>query len=583
MLELGANILSSAPASMVPDLEEVNRILPGYRVLSVIGRGGMGLVYKAIQRSLDRHVALKLLPRSIGEVSESHWHERFQIEARAMAKLSHPGIVTVHDFGIASNGMLYIAMEYVAGESLASLLSREGKLQPERSVEMALQLCNALHYAHEHGIVHRDIKPSNILVGGESGYKVADFGLAKMDCDTDTAVLTLSKMALGTIHYMAPEVLICGDPADPRADIYAVGVLLYQVLTGEIPYGLAENASSRVPNIDGGLDAIIAKAMHRNPEARYQTVHELRTALERFNSRYRDGGGAIQQSRLAITKMVILCLSLLALVPVVPFLRKSDNQSSGHARLANPNPSPVVVNSLGMKFVAVDGIKGLVCIHETRRRDWAAYVSENPAADSGWRGRPNGVALMDEENHPVIFVNYPDVDAFCKWLGKKEGRIYRLPDDREWSVAAGLGDREVASEAPGSLNQKVPNEYPWGSAWPPPSEAVNLAGSRPEETIPGLTPIPAFWDGFPTTAPVMSFEPNPVGLYDLGGNVWEMCRDWLDSSHSWRVIRGGSWADQGIGTLLSSSRGRAMPEARQSGVGFRLILEAHSGSAFLSP
>jgi serine/threonine protein kinase/formylglycine-generating enzyme required for sulfatase activity len=281
---LGRALLESKEGSkpsgpwVPPTAEELGKLLPEYDIVKMLGRGGMGAVYMGRQISLDRPVAIKILSNTLDEADAS-FAERFKNEARAMGKLNHPGIVAVHDFGQTSGGLLYIVMEYVEGTDVARMIAKEGRLHTDHAMAITAHVCDALGYAHDRGIIHRDIKPANIMVGYDGVVKVADFGLAKMTHSQNTG-LTQSGMAMGTLHYMAPEALMLGSSVDHRADIYAVGVMLYQMLTGKIPQGMFKLPSLQIPGLDPRYDAIIAKGIMEDREARYQSVGEMRRDLD---------------------------------------------------------------------------------------------------------------------------------------------------------------------------------------------------------------------------------------------------------------------------------------------------------------
>lgn len=261
-----------------PTAEELQKLLPQYEITALLGRGGMGAVYKGTQIALDRPVAIKILSNQLEEADTS-FAERFKNEAKAMAKLSHPGIVGVFDFGEAASGLLYIVMEFIEGTDVARMIAKQSRLHTEHAMAITAHVCDALAYAHERGIIHRDIKPANIMVGYDGVVKVADFGLAKMTQGQNSG-LTQSGMAMGTLHYMAPETLMLGTAVDHRADIYAVGVMLYQMLTGKIPQGLFELPSLQVPGLDPRYDAVIGKALREDREVRYPSIRNMRHDLD---------------------------------------------------------------------------------------------------------------------------------------------------------------------------------------------------------------------------------------------------------------------------------------------------------------
>jgi serine/threonine protein kinase len=235
----------------------------------------MGAVYKARQTKLNRLVALKVLPRESGQ--DSNFAERFAREAQALARLNHPNIVAVHDFGEV-NGQYCFIMEYVDGLDLRQLLQK-GKLLAEDALAIVRQLCDALEYAHEEGIVHRDIKPANILIDRKGRVKIADFGLAKLlGRDSASHQLTGTGQVMGTLQYMAPEQLETPHKVDHRADIYALGVVFYEMLTGELPLGhFALPSDKGAP--DKGLDQIVLRALEKNPDQRYQRASEIQRDL----------------------------------------------------------------------------------------------------------------------------------------------------------------------------------------------------------------------------------------------------------------------------------------------------------------
>lgn len=281
-MEMSTSHASSATPHDLVRLDELHDILPNYEVLDFIGRGGMGMVFKARQMALDRIVAVKLLSVQVGQ-GDMDFAARFKVEAQAMARLSHPGIVPVHDFGTTSDGQLFYVMEFVEGTDLAKRIEREGKLPVEESLRIALAVCDALACAHAEGVVHRDIKPSNILISHDGKVKVADFGLAKIDAP-ETASLTLSGTTMGSHGYAAPEVFSKASTADHRADIYSLGVLLYQMLTGDLPRGMFKLPSQKVPGLDTRLDAIVCQAMEEDREERQQSVAEMREELNAVHS-----------------------------------------------------------------------------------------------------------------------------------------------------------------------------------------------------------------------------------------------------------------------------------------------------------
>jgi serine/threonine protein kinase len=262
-----------------PAPEHLEAMLPQYDQWEMIGCGGMGAVYKARQISLDRLVAIKVLPPQVAE-DEGDYITRFKNEARTMARMNHPAIVAVYDFGATSDDLLYIVMEYIDGTDVFKMIHAQGKLPVEHALAITAHVCDALAYAHEHGVIHRDIKPANILINMEGGVKVADFGLASM-YDPAQGSVTDEGTTMGTPDYVAPEVLVIGMPVDGRADLYAVGVMLYNMLTGKIPRGSFPMPSEKI-GCDTRYDAIVRKAMEHDLSKRYQTAREIRRDLDQI-------------------------------------------------------------------------------------------------------------------------------------------------------------------------------------------------------------------------------------------------------------------------------------------------------------
>ncbi len=235
---------------------------------------------KARQSALDRMVAVKILPPSLGR--DRAFTDRFTREARALARLNHPHIVTVHDLGCTGD-FCYFVMEYVDGVNLRKAL-RTRQIDAAKALAIVRQICDALEYAHEEGIVHRDIKPENILIDRRGRVKIADFGLAKLlHPVADDSGLTRTEQVMGTVRYMAPEQLQGTRAVDHRADIYSLGVVFYELLTGELPLGRFQPPSHKV-RVDVRLDEIVLHALEQDPERRYQRAMEVKTDVERVES-----------------------------------------------------------------------------------------------------------------------------------------------------------------------------------------------------------------------------------------------------------------------------------------------------------
>jgi serine/threonine protein kinase len=311
-VDIGADTEAGARRTgfVPPTVAELAPKFPQLEILEFIGQGGMGAVYQARQKELDRIVALKILPPDIGQ--DAAFAERFTREARALARLNHPGIVTIHDFGRA-DGLFFFVMEFVDGVNLRQLL-HTGRVSAREALAIVPQICDALQFAHDAGIVHRDIKPENILLDRRGRVKVADFGLAKIvgnvaqasspagsggvpaasagtgpaepggSANPQAATSALQDLTdagkiMGTPQYMSPEQITAPGEVDHRADIYALGVVFYQMLTGELPGKRVEPPSKKVA-IDVRLDEVVLRALEQKPELRYQQASVLKTEVE---------------------------------------------------------------------------------------------------------------------------------------------------------------------------------------------------------------------------------------------------------------------------------------------------------------
>ena len=306
-----------------------------YRLIRQIGSGGMAEVYLAYDEVLEREVAFKVLDRKQAENTEAV--ERFRREARNAASLSHMNIVSIHDRGHTEDGTYYLVMEYMEGGTLEDLVQKEGPLSPQRATEIALQVARALQEAHEKGVIHRDIKPQNILLGKFKEAKVADFGIARAATAT---TMTQAGSVMGTVHYMSPEQAL-GESATPRSDLYSLGVVLYEMLTGELPYdaetpagvvmkhvgGLSRSPKEANSEVPEELDAVSARLLSRDPDDRYPDANALVEDLERVKeglplteetlkarSRARRAGRLRRTGVLAVLALVVVSIGAIAFV-----------------------------------------------------------------------------------------------------------------------------------------------------------------------------------------------------------------------------------------------------------------------------
>lgn len=267
---------AAGPGFEPPPPEALAELFPHLEIIRLLGRGGMGAVYQARQKSLDRMVALKILPPELGQ--DPSFAERFTREARALGRLNHANIVGVFDFGQAKD-LFYILMEFVEGTNLRQALQM-GHITPKQALDIVTQVCDALQFAHNEGVVHRDIKPENILIDNKGRVKIADFGLSKMvGSQVRDQGLTGTHQVMGTRHYMAPEQMEGSKQVDHRADIYSLGVVFYELLTGNLPMGRFPLPSQKV-QVDVRLDEVVLRTLEHQPEQRYQRASEVKTDVE---------------------------------------------------------------------------------------------------------------------------------------------------------------------------------------------------------------------------------------------------------------------------------------------------------------
>lgn len=303
----------SADGFLAPTPEYLAPLFPAYQIHSLIATGGMGAVYHAVQISLDREVAIKILPTEFS--NDEAFCRGFEAEAKAMAKLNHPNLIGVFDFGEV-NGMLFIVMEYVPGKSLHDA-GFGAALDPKEVIRLIQKIASGLAHAHDHGILHRDIKPANILLDQYGQPKIGDFGLARQ---ADLKIQE-GEVIYGTLGYTAPEVLVPPHHADQRADIFSLGVMLHELLTGKLP-GADRRLPSAICHCDARLDAVVRKATQPRPELRYQKASEIADDLEKIEN---NPGARVQQTGNG----AMLRPAALHQVVQAPASRSSQKSNSG--------------------------------------------------------------------------------------------------------------------------------------------------------------------------------------------------------------------------------------------------------------
>ncbi len=351
---------ANASLSELPALERVAAAFPQLEILELVGRGGMGFVYKARQQRLDRLVALKLLPDKLAR--DARFAERFNREGRVLARLHHPNIVTIYDFGQTPE-FFFLLMEYVDGVNLREAM-QAGRFSPSEALAIVPEICGALQYAHSQGILHRDIKPANILLDARGRVKIADFGIAKLIGEEKADVtLTATGASLGTPHYMAPEQLEKPGEVDHRADIYSLGVVFYEMLTGELPIGRFAPPSTKTP-VSTNVDEVVFRTLEKDRERRFQSAGEMKTQIEHLgvgNSTTPPSASAARVSSRAVLAALLVGLSF-PVPMLVAFAAISGKGGIGPGELW-----------LGFGSVALAGLGGTILgwlsLHEIRQSE----------------------------------------------------------------------------------------------------------------------------------------------------------------------------------------------------------------------
>ncbi len=629
---------------MILDFGQV--LLNRYRVDKFLGRGGMADVYRVWDNQRITWLAIKLLHADLAQ--DPHFIRRFRREADYLSRLQHPNVVRF--YGIEQTDQLaFIVMDYIEGTTLQAEITHwsESKFSSNKVMSIMTPVCSALQYAHNEGIVHCDVKPANIMRDKFGVYLLADFGISRQ---LDLASATMS--GWGSAYYMSPE-LIKGQEPVPGTDIYAMGVILYNLLTcGDYPFTgeiapisgstrekiLWEHVNQTPPElpkiisgVPSGLEKCVLRCLEKNPGRRYANAHELLEELRYIM----DGGaevngksltddshdqiaslertiieppelpktsGGLQQPELnkhtlkkhrfwfliPFAVILIILLAYLSLVNPLSgfkstflFVDTSPSVTIKFLAMATQTstitpapPLPPFCRNFGQVWISpVDGMH-LACVPsgsymmgteegegdetpehqvyldsywmdrtEVTNAQFALFVSETGYARSASSSRGWG-------DHPVIFVNYQDAAAYCRWAGR------RLPTEAEWEFAA-RGEEE--------------REYPWGDATSANCLLANYQGCEPNEIV----AVASYANGA-----------SPFGIFDLAGNVWEWTADWYSQNYyelsparspqgpltgTHRVVRGGAW-DSDKWDLHSWNRVALDPRDEANNLGFRCVV-----------
>ncbi len=570
-----------------------------YRLLEILGSGGMGTVWRVEHLMLRKQFALKLLSPQLS--ADPQFRSRFLNEIRTVASLAHPGIVQAINAGISEDGQLYLVMELAPGRTLRSVLQENGPLPIPAAVAVGCAVLDALEHAHRNGVVHRDLKPENILVSGLASdhpvVKVLDFGLARVlegsrnPADIDHGAQR-GAAGWGTFPYMSPEHL-GGHATDHRTDLYSVGVMLYEMLTGWLPHSAANVAELREkvrtstpdpvgalrPDAPRALELAVARALGKRADDRPASAAAMLTDLKRCLANPDAEPAPPAPQPVAVTPSRRREGAYDS--PQILYLGKNAEglEEYRHARtgilLVLMQPGTFVMGTpLGAPDRESDELEHRVRI----TRPFA--LGKMPVTNAQFRyfrithssGAHRGHSL-DGDDQPVVQVDWEDARAFCEWAG------LRLPTEAEWELAIRGGDRRT---------------YPWGTHWPPPAGTGNWADASTVRAFASeVVPIRDYSDGYAVTAPVGRFPANPFGLHDLGSNVREWCADWYGAfgtdveavdprgpeTGTFRVARGASWYDGARRMLRCACRDGRPPMHRGNNIGFRVALDPEGWGA----
>ncbi len=537
----------------------------GYTVERALGAGGFAVVFLVRDLNLKRKLAVKVLSPDL--ITSKSVLERFRREAETVAQLSHPHIVPLHFIG-QKDGLLYLAMECIDGGSLAERIEKEGRLSTDEAARILAEVASALDYAQKRGVIHRDIKPHNVLLQAETGRSLlTDFGIART---AEGSSLTATGMVVGTPAYLSPE-QVTGEPSDHRADIYALGVVAYEMLAGQPPFtgptstavlmkrlaGPPPSLSTLRPEITSNLAAVIEGMLEPDPAERFQSAGDVVRGLRGDSVVSGSVSSATRRparrkSRAPVFAGVAAAAAALAAAVGLGLFRRDEPAAAsvdadmvhivgGQYRIGSNN-GPLNARPEHLETVKDFGLD----IREVTVGEYAEFVQKQHLT-APWTTMPDSLL-------PVTGVTYANAMNYCAWRHTPSGR---LPTEVEWEAAArGLSARE----------------FPWGNTWDP-SAANTQSAARHE---------PARVGSYPRGA-------TPEGVHDLVGNAWEWTMTPMsgypghavpDSMKRYFVIRGGAF-DTADTLATATYRGYLRPETAASDLsrtGFRCAMPARAGT-----
>ena len=612
----GAPLQSASPDQAATEIVKdplLGVVLSGkYQIQSHLGSGGMSAVYRANRLHIGDTIALKvLLPHLAKDASLA---ERFRLEARSAARVQHPHVVTIYDYSEAVGDQpAFIAMELVPGRSLRQTLEAEGRLDLPRAGRLMKAICAGLNAAHKSDVLHRDMKPENVMViapddeDESETVKVMDFGIARL---RDQAIaLTQTGAQIGTAYYMSPEQWRGGHDIDQRADIYSLGVMFYEMLTGARPFRaetrdrmMYEHLVAEPPPLPQeliccpALDGVVRQALEKEPSLRWSDALSFARAVREAIAETiaKPSRGLTGELKLESLPHLATASAPTEISPSLVFQTvrlDHTGQVVGNTELQVPARTEQLPGGSTLEMLWLPGGAFMMGSPETEAGRWANegprheellkpfYLGRFPVTQAQWRAvaqlpparlplKPEPFYFKGDDALPAEYISWPEAEEFCARLTQATGRKYRLPSEAEWEYACRGG-----TQTPFSFGETVTpefvnydGEYPYGQA------AAQLTRGRP-------TPAGALGVA------------NSFGFYDMHGNVWEWCRDvWYDSYDAItgdgrargvtgavdgrpRVCRGGSWLNLAR-YCRSAARCHYNAGVHGSQIGFRVAAEA---------